>query len=419
MNLLTSSKRKKRFIESIQNHGDLLYDLCYSVLNEFEATKSTLHKIFKTLYKENQKYHYNEYAQDWVLCLAVRELLSYSKRLPHEKIELLSESTDHAKFDYYFYSLSIHDRILLILRDKFKLSYENISRILLKPAETIELKRVQLIHQLWEQVYSQSKSIFTTDKDDPTYQRLIIEISSQPKHLLPEDAKKNPLSRRWSRAIRTDEAKRSRRKWRYTPWYIRNTVEGIAISLTLFSLLFIIPKIKSYYDERTEEKLKLYFPDSVSNPLGQSNPNNTAALLTDTEEENSNETQEVLSDEHLIPEEKLNLTDGQIWRLYIKTESPREMRPKIIDILKAYDLGDDISKMRGVEAPGGIQFDLLIRIDEVQKLGKEIETLAKMSLAQNQTQSLSLAQAFTWYRNASKKYIPSGKTRVIIWLSQI
>jgi hypothetical protein len=111
--------------------------------------------------------------------------------------------------------------------------------------------------------------------------------------------------------------------------------------------------------------------------------------------------------------------EGEIWRFYIRTESPRDVRPKIQQLLKSLDLGEYSTNANGLEAPGGIQFDLLVPKANVTPIKQEVDKLAQAILQETGNLNLNLSQVFTWYRSKSKKPIPAGKTRIIIWLSQI
>ena len=65
-----------------------------------------------------------------------------------------------------------------------------------------------------------------------------------------------------------------------------------------------------------------------------------------------------------------------------------------------------------------------IQRDDVKNAALQLKDaeLLKIKLekmAMQPTDSDNVSDAFTWYKNRAKKPIPSGTTRVVIWLSQI
>lgn len=112
----------------------------------------------------------------------------------------------------------------------------------------------------------------------------------------------------------------------------------------------------------------------------------------------------------------LKVGKSQIWRFNLRSESPSRLRVKVIKTLIDLGVPSDAKGLGGVEAPGGIQMDLLVDSSQVQAIKQTLEKLAPPEDPVAST--YSLRQSFAWFKNHSKKELPAGKSRVIIWLSQ-
>lgn len=111
---------------------------------------------------------------------------------------------------------------------------------------------------------------------------------------------------------------------------------------------------------------------------------------------------------------------AQVWRFILRTDSPQDLRAKVHQVLLKSGVSPQAKMIHGFIAPGGIQFDVLAPArsipdlrDALEKLSEEHSPSADASAADNPYPT----QPFTWYRNRSKRPIPSGAARVVIWLS--
>jgi hypothetical protein len=109
--------------------------------------------------------------------------------------------------------------------------------------------------------------------------------------------------------------------------------------------------------------------------------------------------------------------NSEVWRFNLKTDSPLEVRPRIVQVLRGLQIAENTPGIDGVEAPGGIQFDLLVPQASVNTLKKQLQSMAPKAPT-DQTDSPA-AETFTWYMNKSKRKLPEHKTRIVIWLSQM
>lgn len=394
-----------------------LYDLCYFSLQDKTSALQAFKAILKSTSKKKELNLFQNYKSAWVLQNAIHHIshIDGNKHRTSESPHLLDElSQEHQpaledlRFKHYFLRLAVEDRILLILWDRLKISQPLVSSAFGKTTESLSVQRDQAIRRLYEQVYGEIKK--ASAQENPSLMIPAL-LSRDAIHHSPQN---EPAESTSSPALASRLA-----KWKRTPWYIRTGIEGFGVAITVLMTIVAIPRLRSIYESRIDRRLESYDLSSAlnnKNPLPQADSENPESDSTDSENEtdsNDNHSQEIVSSG------PIKIQEGEIWRFYIKTESPMEMRPKIIQLLQSTDVASGNPAFRGIDAPGGIQFDLLVPKESVLQFREEIDRLAQEFLKDTGNLNLSLNQIFTWYRSRSKKPIPAGKTRIIIWLSQI
>jgi hypothetical protein len=222
-------------------------------------------------------------------------------------------------------------------------------------------------------------------------------------------------SGRYSRLLETF---RNRRQiWERTPLIIKTSIEGLAIGVSALALVASVPQIKKLYEKSVQSKLGAITEESLSD-LESEALTPDANEIDPTDIANAPEADEGDSDEAPAPEwvegEDLKVGSSEIWRFYIKTDSPKEIRARVTQILKDIRVTQDAETLAGLEAPGGIQFDLILNKTLVGILKANLQKLSR----HRENDSSQLSQPFTWYKSRSKKPVPPGKARVVIWLSQ-
>ncbi len=159
----TQTKKSPALDHFVTLYGDLLFDLCSSVLWSPVTGQNTVRKILKTLEKTSKKSSYQRYERAWVLRVACDQLLAVAKRngrrlTPSEQVMLdanLNTTARLRQFDSYFHKLSTDDQILLLLKDKYGLPYFEISAALNTPEDSLKIKRQQALRALEEWLWSQ------------------------------------------------------------------------------------------------------------------------------------------------------------------------------------------------------------------------------------------------------------------------
>ena len=70
----------------------------------------------------------------------------------------------------------------------------------------------------------------------------------------------------------------------------------------------------------------------------------------------------------------------------------------------------------GIEAPGGIQFDLIVPQTVIPDLKQALEKIAPAP--PKDQEGSPFGETFTWYKKKSKNPLAVGQTHVVIWLAQ-
>ncbi len=271
------------------------------------------------------------------------------------------------------------------------------------------------------------------------YRVIITSIANQPRSALPIPIRKAPYTQQ---IPRLHVGWFSRSRWEQLPWYLRTTLEGTGIVLLILLGISAGPKVRSIYEKRLEHSMTEFndafnrniegdpttnLPLTRGKSVGPSNPNGLNSEIasgqspdefaSEGSENEDDSTDESDGGSDLVDEKDVRVGTSEIWRFNVKTDSPHEVRPKIVQILTDLHLPAGTPGLGGIEAPGGIQFDLMVPQSIVPGLMKHLQKLAPPT-----PEGLSgtpMGETFTWYKNRSKRQIPSGRTHVVIWLNQI
>jgi len=147
----------------IRCYGDLIFDLCESVLWNPQNTQVVFRIILQELRHCLRAQPYKTYERAWVLRIAYEKISffaeKYARRLTAaEQIEIDSNpnvSIRLKNFDAYFYRLNLQDQILLLLRDKYGIPYPEISAAMQRPEGSLKISRQQALRTLEEWIWDQ------------------------------------------------------------------------------------------------------------------------------------------------------------------------------------------------------------------------------------------------------------------------
>jgi len=263
------------------------------------------------------------------------------------------------------------------------------------------------------------------------YRVVLSAITSLPRATLPEPIRKAPLMLHRLRGEASLPAPTHRSFWRRIPWYIRTTMEGTAVVFLVLGAINAAPKIRDLYEKSTEQSVS-ELNESFSDSLGKDNqpipaPQVGKVVQQGSEQARANEEDfqddnESSANEGQEPEEsplsaEPTAGSSEIWRFTLKTDSPKEVRVQVVKILTDLRVPANTPGLAGIEAPGGIQFDLMLGQAVIPTLKRQLQRLAPPP--PSGTSGSTLSDTFAWYKNKSRRRLPQGKTRVVIWLSQI
>lgn len=115
-----------------------------------------------------------------------------------------------------------------------------------------------------------------------------------------------------------------------------------------------------------------------------------------------------------------NAPGAQLWRFTLRTDSPQDLRQKIQQLLLDSGAAPTSRMIHGFVAPGGIQFDVLVPVESIPTIQEALQKLSNEHSPPSDAEGGENpypTEPFTWYRNRSKRPLPPGAARVVIWLS--
>ena len=159
-------RRSLASAELNRQFGDLVYDLFYSVLWNHKGARSLYLHLWRQLDREvgHGKPEYQKHSRAWVLQVAVELLIrSHEKHgralSPSEQVMLDANLNIPARlrqFDSYLHKLGVLDQILLLLRDKYGLPYDEVAATLRMPEGSLRIKHQQALRSLEEWLWDRT-----------------------------------------------------------------------------------------------------------------------------------------------------------------------------------------------------------------------------------------------------------------------
>lgn len=241
------------------------------------------------------------------------------------------------------------------------------------------------------------------------YRLIISTLSEQPKAPLPLTLKKSPYATPLPRGRASQFAIAY---WEEIPWFVRTLIEGIGIVFIILLGVSSAPKIRSLYETSLEKSLSDFRESShiTENREPAEAPPQLPVPVAQTKSTASKGAQDDLAGEgdDETDDDPIHVGRSQLWRFTLKTVSPDDFRPQVIKALTEMGIPPTTDGIAGTQVPGGIEFDLTLPQDKVQKIKTAMENLSPSPASEN----------FSWYRVKSKRQLPEGSSQVVIWLSQ-
>jgi DNA-directed RNA polymerase specialized sigma24 family protein len=142
----------------IKTHGDLIYDLCESILKNSVNSQLSFRKILQTIKRSRKTEQYVKYERAWILKIAVTQLRKtagrYVRQKSKDQVDPGQGASQRLKnFPLFFHRITIEDQILLILKDKYGIPYSEIAAALAVPEATLKVRRQYALRALEEWVW--------------------------------------------------------------------------------------------------------------------------------------------------------------------------------------------------------------------------------------------------------------------------
>lgn len=261
-----------------------------------------------------------------------------------------------------------------------------------------------------------------------TLQQLIGQLE---RHPMPVTLQKSPLERPISKGS-SAQTSSLHEWWIRRPWYVKFLFEGVAVVLVAFVIVKSAQQLIVWQEKSIDDQLEkiesqpqgkglVNLPPGFSRNSIVSENSSDAESISDSDSGDSDLVAPL--DDYAEDDEdagdNVEVGRSEVWRFYLKTDSPSDVRNQVVAVLKQLNLFDQTPNTLGMEAPGGIQFDVIADANDVATLKHAIEKLNPKKSEAETLVSSPLSQPFTWYKKKSREPLPTGKARVIIWLSQL
>lgn len=146
----------------VRSYGDLLFDLCETVLRSPIHTQIAFRSILRKLKSGSRFQKYSSYERSWVLRVACDQLLNlfqFQGYKPSSQEQAEADAIDNLparlkQFPAYFHRLTPEDQILLLLKDKYGIPYTEISTAMATPEGSLKIRRQQALRSLEEWLWN-------------------------------------------------------------------------------------------------------------------------------------------------------------------------------------------------------------------------------------------------------------------------
>jgi hypothetical protein len=284
------------------------------------------------------------------------------------------------------------EALLLCSSTLFPIPTASLSMALNRPEASLSYRQAQILAHFDEQGLALSS--------------LIIEID-------PKTLKPSPLRVQHQGVVASIQA---------LPTGLRFLIETCIVLVFLLGLLWVIPEVRNRYETSIQKRINDYLIESslVDSPA----PDGTSKaprIVPATPLEPAEDEEPITKSSSEAPSQKRQprVNEGETWRFSFTGSGTSEIEQAILDVLKK--LGAESPKP--INVPGGIQFDLILEVENLLKLKGQLETattgLQKKTLS-NPTATSTFAN-MSWYKkkNMGTRKVPSAHVQVIIWISTL
>ncbi len=146
----------------VGSYGDLLFDLCETILWNPSYSQIAFRSILNQLKRASRFQKYATYERSWILRVACSQLIDFyyqgGRRVSaEEQIKLDANenvNTRLKQFHLYFHRLRPEEQMLLFLKDKYQVPYSEIASALATPEDSLKTQRQQALRTLEEWLWN-------------------------------------------------------------------------------------------------------------------------------------------------------------------------------------------------------------------------------------------------------------------------
>ncbi len=157
-----SQPRRNSVDYFVSKYGDLIFDLCESVLWNPTYAQLAFRAILKALRSGVRLNSFVKYERSWVLKVTCEKLIALVRQQDftasaQQQIQLdAKEDTEHRikNFEFYFHRLKPEAQLLMLLKDKHQISDLEIASALGTPLEALKVQRQQSLKTLEEWLWN-------------------------------------------------------------------------------------------------------------------------------------------------------------------------------------------------------------------------------------------------------------------------
>lgn len=279
--------------------------------------------------------------------------------------------------------MSPEDCLLMIAGDRFNIKDHLLSLILKRPEDHLQFKRSQLVRGLNE-----------------------LGVSFNPKQEIHS-----------SHFVPVQNRTTLYQKFRTLPFVVRFTIEASVVLLTLVSLMWVIPEIRNSYENAIQKRINDYLIESslVDAPPPQGTTKTPKQItLEETQTESQDQSEKDVA-ENTAARKQPKVNDGETWRFSFTGASTTDLESGIIDAIKQ----QGVESPKPVTVPGGIQFDIELKIDKLLPLKIALENM--VSKIKSKGDASAHAANMSWYKkkNMGTRKIAPGQVQAVIWISTL
>lgn len=142
----------------VQNHGDLIFDFCESILRSPANAQIIFRNTLKDVKKTAAEYLNTKNERSFALKITYMNIKNFADKhllqpSNEERLQIDTGMPTAARlkhFESYLQRLPTDDQVLLLLRDKYGLTYAEIATTMGIPEQSLRMRRQQALRTLEE-----------------------------------------------------------------------------------------------------------------------------------------------------------------------------------------------------------------------------------------------------------------------------